>query len=404
VSLSSDPLRLLAVCNYPSEGRPVQQVFVRATLRELTRLGTELTVLAPESLLNALRPASHFRLAPASAAPDGIAVHRPRFVSFSSLKLPFGMDTYRWTVRAHGRAAFREARKLAGRVNLCFAHFLYPHGHAAAEIAEGLGIPAVLSLGESSFRRYEAFSAAEMRGLFARFAGIVANSEALRERALDFGVPASKVQLFPNGVDQERFQPRDRRAARQECGLPPDRPIVVFLGQLIERKGPLRVMEAIRSRPEIGAVFLGSGPQAPSGAQVLFRGAIPHDQVPLWLSAADILVLPTLDEGCSNAVLEALACGLPIVSSDRPFNRAIIDEDVALLVDPADVAAVRNAVFELIDDPERRAALGRAALARAERFRLSDRGYRLKNYLSALAGLNAAPQERTRRDTERLIS
>jgi glycosyltransferase involved in cell wall biosynthesis len=382
---SDDRLRLLAVCHYPSDRRPVDQVFVRATLRELTRLGVEVTVVAPESLLNLAKPAAGFRLAPLFQRRDGIAVYRPRYLSFAGLGLPTGGNTQRWTVHAHSAAAARQVRSLPWRVDLAFGHFLYPHGSSAATIGDRLGIPSVLSLGESSFRRYQsAFGDQDMRSLFARFAGVVANSEQLKERALGYGVPAAKVQVLPNGVNEELFHPRDREAARRQCGLPLDRPIIAFLGQFIERKGPLRVMEAIRARPDIGAVFLGHGPQAPSGPQVLFRGTVPHEHVPAWLSAADVLVLPTMDEGCSNAVLEALSCGLPVVSSDRPFNRAIIDEQVAVLVEPTDAAALRRAVVGLVDEPDRRAVLSRAALDRAQRFRLADRAQRMKAYLSSI--------------------
>ena len=158
------------------------------------------------------------------------------------------------------------------------------------------------------------------------------------------------------------------------------------MGHLNERKGPLRVLAAIRSRPEIGAVFLGRGPQRPEGPQVLHAGPVPPEDVPFWLSAADLFVLPTLDEGCSNALLEALACGLPIVTSDRPFNRAVVDESMALLIEPADPAALAAAIAELVDRPELRTALGAAALAHAGVFRLERRASRILALLREVAG------------------
>jgi len=187
-------------------------------------------------------------------------------------------------------------------------------------------------------------------------------------------------------VDQRHFWPRDRAEARRRLGLPPSRPILAFVGHLNERKGPLRVLEAIRGRPEIGAVFLGRGPQRPAGAQVLYAGAVPPEDVPFWLSAADLFVLPTLDEGCSNALLEALACGLPIVTSDRPFNRAVVDESMALLVEPTAPAALSAAIAALVDRPELRAALGKAALAHAAAFRLERRASRILSLLRDVAG------------------
>jgi glycosyltransferase involved in cell wall biosynthesis len=145
-------------------------------------------------------------------------------------------------------------------------------------------------------------------------------------------------------------------------------------------------MQAIRARPEIGAVFLGRGPQEPQGPQVLFAGAVPHEEVPVWLSAADLFVLPTLDEGCSNALLEALACGLPVVTSDRPFNRAVVDESMALLVEPSDPAALGAAIATLVERPSLRASLGAAARAHAAAFRLERRAARILALLDGVVG------------------
>jgi glycosyltransferase involved in cell wall biosynthesis len=104
----------------------------------------------------------------------------------------------------------------------------------------------------------------------------------------------------------------------------------------------------------------------------------------MWLSAADVFVLPTLKEGCSNSVLEALFCGLPIVSSDLPFNHTILDDQVAILADPYDVRAITQAIVSLIDSPERRQEMGEAALRKSKSFRLADRA---SNVLAFLQGL-----------------
>ena len=378
--MRDEKLRLLALCGYPSDVRPTHQPFVRALLRALAGQGAEPSVLAPESLWSR-------RNAPRYELRDGLPVHRPRFPSFSALPLPWLGSTRVWSDAAYRRAALRASRDL-GPFDLCFAHFLYPHGLAATEIAGRLRIPAVLSLGESSFRRYEvAYSARSMAGLLERFAAVVANSPVIEAQLVErYGVPRGRITVLPNGVDERHFFPRDRAEARRRLGLPAERPILAFVGHLNERKGPLRVLDAIRGRPEIGAVFLGRGPQRPEGPQVLHADAVPHEDVPLWLSAADLFVLPTLDEGCSNALLEALACGLPIVTSDRPFNRAVVNESMALLIEPADSAALAAAIAELVDRPELRAALGAAALAHAGAFRLERRASHVLTLLRDVAG------------------
>jgi glycosyltransferase involved in cell wall biosynthesis len=376
-----DPkLRLLALCGYPSDLRPTHQPFVRALLHALSSQGAEPTVLAPETLWRR-RGAPRFELR------EGLPVHRPRFPSFSAVSLPGVGSTRRLSDAAYRRAALRAGAGL-GPFDVCFAHFLYPHGLAAAALARELGLPAVVSLGESSFRRYEvAYRAREMAALLARFAALVANSPVIEAQLVErYGVARERIHVLPNGVDERQFFPRDRDAARRELGLPAGRPLLAFVGHLNERKGPLRVLEAIRARPEIGALFLGRGPQRPEGEQVLFAGAVPHEQVPVWLSAADLFVLPTLDEGCSNALLEALACGLPVVTSDRPFNRALVDESMALLVEPSDPAALGKAIATLVDRPALRAALGAAGREHAGAYRLEGRAARILDLLHGVAG------------------
>lgn len=376
-------LRLLAICNYPSDTRPALQVFVRALLLELAGLGVDVTVIAPESYSNLAKRGSKFSLAPARETRDDIPVHRPRHVTLSRFPLPFGLHTARLSARSYVRAVSREVERIGGTYDVCLGHFLYPHALAAAEVGSGLGIPAVASLGESSFDRYTSvYEAKEIAQLLGRFTGVVSNSTLIKDDCVrEYGLAEEKVRVFPNGVNEKRFMRMDQGAARRRLGLPPDRPIVISVGQFIERKGPLRILEAIQTRPEVGAVFLGYGPQVPTGPQVLFQGSVRHEDVPVWLNAADAFVLPTLDEGCSNAILEAISCGLPVVSSDLPFNQNILNDSVAVLVDPLDVGAIGDAIFSLIDDPPRMQRMKESALEHAQSFRLQDRARRILSFL-----------------------
>ena len=379
-------LRLLVVSGYPSEVRPAQQVFVHNTLRKLKSLGVEVTVLAPESSWNLTKAASNFRLAPRYEENEGIAVYRPRYLSYSTKVLPWRIATRKWSDASHVQAALLQSKSLHGSFDLCLGHFLYPYGLAAASIGEAMGIPSVVSLGESSFRRYEsAYTVKEITRLLKKFYGAFANSSLIKKHCVDkYGLPESSIHVFPNGVDDRCFYQHDRMLARQRLALPLDRHLIIFVGKFIERKGPWRVLRAIESRPEIGAVFLGYGPQVPKGPQVLYAGAVPHEQVPLWLSAADLFVLPTLDEGCCNAILEAMHCGLPVVSSDLPFNHNILDQQTAVLIDPLDKKSLMNAIFSLLDEPARRAAVSKAALQRSYTFQLEDRARHILEYLNSL--------------------
>ena len=349
---------------------------------ELKRKGAKPTVIAPRPVSGSLS----WRLRPkrghSEETRDGIRILRPTYTSFSNKILPAGISTFRWTVISFRRAVQR-ASKCIERPDICYGHFLYPSGVVAHTLASAIGCDSVVALGESSFESYENhFGFDRVRHDLSQCSRIVALSESNMDVCTSrYGVSPTRIGVFPNGVDLNRFRPLDRAECRKSLGLPEEGPIVIFAGHFLERKGPLRVMEAISGREDIGAIFLGSGPMIPEGRQVLFTGTVPNGEMPKWLNAADMFVLPTLAEGSPNAVIEAMACGLPIVSSDLPFNHEILDSSCGMLVDPTDVAAIRRGILSLVDDREKREALGRMALDRAQHLGVSERAERILEWI-----------------------
>jgi teichuronic acid biosynthesis glycosyltransferase TuaC len=113
---------------------------------------------------------------------------------------------------------------------------------------------------------------------------------------------------------------------------------------------------------------LGTGPNPPEGESVLVNRSVEHGEVPEWLSAADVFVLPSTWEGSCNAILEAMACGLPVIAADGAFNDEILNEEVSIRVDPMDVGAIRRAVAHMRDSESLRVAMGAAALVWSSRF------------------------------------
>jgi glycosyltransferase involved in cell wall biosynthesis len=108
---------------------------------------------------------------------------------------------------------------------------------------------------------------------------------------------------------------------------------------------------------------------------------VPHEQLPQWLVAADLFVLPTLAEGCPNAVVEAMACGLPIVSSDIAALRETVGEGNGILVDPLDVSALSRAIATVLSDAGQRAQMSAAALARGTRLSAAARAERILDWM-----------------------
>ena len=109
---------------------------------------------------------------------------------------------------------------------------------------------------------------------------------------------------------------------------------------------------------------------------------VTHEEMPALLSACDVFVLPTLIEGSCNALVEAMACGLPIVSSTGEFNDDVLDESMSIRIDPLDVAAIRAAIVRLRDDPALRARMAAEALRRSRLFDVDDRARRMLAFMA----------------------
>jgi glycosyltransferase involved in cell wall biosynthesis len=167
-------------------------------------------------------------------------------------------------------------------------------------------------------------------------------SDSLRRLALEVGAEPERVAVVPNGVDTERFHPVDRDEARRALGISPDAQVLISVGTLVERKGFHRVIELLpelRERfPELVYLVVGgAGPEGDMGAElrrqaetlgvaeaVHFLGPKAPDELRGPLSAADLFVLPTRNEGWANVFLEAMACGLPVIATDVGGNREVV--------------------------------------------------------------------------------
>ncbi|MDR1853402.1 MAG: glycosyltransferase [Azoarcus sp.] len=307
---------------------------------------------------------------------QGIPVWYPRFFS-----LPGILKTL--DARAMATAAYPrfEAMRNAGRLDLIDAHFGYPDGLAGVLLGRRFGVPVTITLrGNEVWRSRDPKLAPKLREALHGATKVFAVCEALRQLAIDMGVPDERVEVVGNGVDAEVFRPRERKAARAALGLPPEAPVLITVGWLVERKGFHRVIDLLPSLVKrwpglvyliVGAGNLAGDNHAELEAQVdrlglrdnvRFLGAVPTEELSGPLSAADVFVLATRGEGWANVFLEAMACGLPVVTTDVGGNREVVNRpELGEIVPFGEPAALEAAIDRALAQPWDRAAIRRYA-------------------------------------------
>jgi glycosyltransferase involved in cell wall biosynthesis len=333
-------------------------------------------VISPEAIVSVSE--RHVRLTTGEFDDEGIRVLQPPFLSFPHYQHGDRFSTKEWTVASYTRAVLSCIPKLRGPKPLaCYGHFFYPSGYAATRLAETLGVPAFAAFGGSIHGDREVIPIPRRRRVLdlARFDGIVSVSETIRNFYLrHYDLTPEKIRVFQNAADTRVFYPRDKQEMRRRLGLPEDAFIVLYVGRFEPKKGSMRLHEAMKQVPEAKVIFLGKGEEDLSGPQTLKADSVPHQEVPEYLSAADVFALPTLFEGSSNAIQEALACGLPVVSANREFNTEFMrDGEMGLLVDPEDIDSIAEAIRRLYKDRELLTRQREAALRFSTHHNLENR-------------------------------
>jgi glycosyltransferase involved in cell wall biosynthesis len=213
-------------------------------------------------------------------------------------------------------------------------------------------------------------------GAFDRFASsgkhVVAVSSTVRDEVRQWYHHEARV--IPNGVDTTLFTPQDRLACRHELGLPTDARVGLYVGRAEYVKGFDILREVTRRSPRVTFVLVGNCPDL--GFNVVVHRHVPHEQMPRFYSAADFLLLPSRYEGFNLTILEALACGLPILVSRAAYPLSEDPRELGAVVDAPDSRAYLAAMEDL--PPAAGKAALRTAVAQAyslEAFRRAWRGY-----------------------------
>jgi glycosyltransferase involved in cell wall biosynthesis len=338
----AEPRLVVFTTLFPHPGQPNAGVFIRERMFRVGQV-LPLTVVAPQpwfplqGLIRRWRP--HFRPdAPRSEVQDGFEVLHPRFFSvpglFKSLDgLFLALGSLPTLLRLKKRFGF----------NLIDAHFAYPDGYAATLLGRWLEVPVTITLrGTEVPLSRDPARRRRIVAALARASRVFSVSDSLKRHVVSLGADAANIHVVGNGVDTAKFHPVPKAEARAALGLPQDAPVIVSVGALVERKGFHRVIECLpgllRQFPGLRYLVVGGGGPEGNMSEALrrqvaelgledvvhFLGPLSPAELKRPLSAADVFVLATRNEGWANVFLEAMACGLPVVATDVGGNAEVV--------------------------------------------------------------------------------
>lgn len=313
---------------YPNGVRPGHGIFVETRLRELLKSGeVETKVVAPVPWFFSTNSrfgeyATTARI-PSCENHNGVEVTHPRYALIPKV----GMTIAPFAMALSSIAAIKRMRSEGFDFDLIDAHYYYPDGVAAALIAWWFKKPFVITARGSDVNLISRYRIPRllMRWASCYAKSSIAVSKALSEALASIGMDRSKLMVLRNGVDSDLFYPTPQAKARDSLGWLPG-PTLISVGNLVENKGHHVAIELLAHLPDFRLAIVGTGVSKSSlerlsqelgvSSRVSFLGRLDQKDLAVCYSAADILVLASSREGWPNVLLEAMACGTPVVASN----------------------------------------------------------------------------------------
>ena len=317
------------------------------------------------------------------AAGNYVEVYNPRYINTGFNIAGVALD--QWMAAG---VIEKQLIRLKIKFDFIYCHF-FCSGLKGFRYAKTYKIPFFIATGESEIepllKPFPRFRWEDFR-LYTN--GVISVSSKNKTEAAKLGyIDEAKCQVFPNGTDIRLFKPLCKAECRNKLGLPQNTFIVSCVGFICERKGQNRLLEAVRrlSIKNIKLMFIGATAPVESfpleGDEILFKGPVENKSLPDYLCASDIFCLPTRAEGCCNAIIEALACGLPVISSNKPFNWDVLDESNSILINPDSSKAISDAIIQLYNDAEKCKELSEGALRMAKSLDIHQRAENILSFI-----------------------
>lgn len=365
---------------YPTINDPIY-AFVGTLVERFADMGIECHVITPVSILEK----KHKAVTRIETTKKGskIYIYCPRYIQFPS-RIVAGFYTYKLTVCSLQKAVWKIYKEYIKSSDAIYSHFI-ESGVNAAWLSKKTGIRAFMAVGESQLKSKELTYSLYKNLLQNHLNGIISVSTPLKQQLIDFDIVNSDMPILvaPNGIDVAVFHQKDKIECRKKLTLDEDTFVVSFVGRFIEQKGFDKLQKVLSNHPDWKCILIGSGdiPVYLNKDQVVYAGLVSHNEIPDYICASDVFVLPTKAEGCCNAIIEAMGCGLPIVSSDKDFNYDILDRSFSLLVDPDSTAEIETAIEDLCFNSDKRFEFSRKSVIVGEKLSIENRAKSIIDFM-----------------------
>jgi len=360
--------------------------FIEQLCNALSREYIKVSVISPQSITKSIFRGIPFEKTKSSISDtksNAIDIYRPLTISFGSIIFLNRLNSLLFSNAIH-----RGFRRIHNRPDVIYAHFWH-NGLIAYKALHKSGLPLFIASGENDIDERFVNKNRLIRDFISYVKGVICVSTKNKNASILLGLAdEEKCIVLPNGINSNLFYKKDKKKCRDIFGFNKDDFIVAFVGSFEARKGANRVAAAISRLNDkcIKSIFIGKPldgtmPYLPECDGILYCGTLSHNKVPDYLSCADVFVLPTLSEGCSNAIIEALGCGLPVVSSNLPFNTDILNESNSVLIDPINIEEIASAINELKDNPDKLDKLSQGALDTAQNLSIEMRAKNILEFI-----------------------
>jgi glycosyltransferase involved in cell wall biosynthesis len=357
-------VKVLVITNlFPNRCEPNRATFNFQQISELSQI-CELEVIAPISWLvklnNLFKYKKYFHY---SLDESGVKAYHPCYFYVPGFFRCFQGIFYFLSIFLRSVRCILNARP-----NVVLGTWAYPDGFAVILLGRIFNLPVVIKVHGTDVHSVETRCKRNLTGWVLRRADrIVSVSDSLANiMQQEFNVSRENIVKIQNGIDKEKFYPVAKEQALLSLGIPvADAKNIIFIGNLKSEKRPFDLLKAFNGvikdqSQKVCLHFIGDGPLRTSLLQqieadrlddvVIVHGAINHEDIPVWLNAADLLVLPSINEGMPNVVLEALSCHTPVVASNVGGIPEIVDEGLTgYLFEPKNVKQLKEKIIKALN-------------------------------------------------------